>query len=212
MNLVLVYAVSFLGLSFLVLNTVLFLKDSAVRARVTNTFLTYLVALCIIEISCHVIGILYPYSNLFISHFYFVFQFVFMSCLYYKLFKEQRIKCLIVIVFCIEVLVLAWGYYANPQLFWGFNIYEIVSTSFILVCYALLYIFKNLEVEHKYFNFSIGLILYLCCSISIFLSGQLDMVLYEDPFIDIWIFNSLFYIIFQYMVYREYLFFKKQVV
>ncbi|MDW5290762.1 hypothetical protein [Formosa sp. PL04] len=210
MNLLLVYTISFIGLCFLVVNTTLFLTDKTVRVLVSKTFLAYLVSLSFIEISCNVIGVLYPNSNLFISHFYFIFQFVFMSSLYYTLFKEKKIKQFIVLVFVIELMILGWIYYSNPQLFWEFNIFEIVSTSFILVFYALVYIFKNLEVEHKYFNFSIGLILYLCCSITIFLSGNLEMVLYEDPFIDIWIFNSLFYIIFQYMVYREYLFFKKQ--
>ncbi|WP_055446589.1 hypothetical protein [Lacinutrix mariniflava] len=119
-------------------------------------------------------------------------------------------KQLIVTIFVIEILILAGMYYFNNQLFWTFNIYEIVSTSAILVGYAFVFIFKNFETQHNYFNFSIGLILYLCCSITIFLFGNLDLVLYEDPYIDIWIFNTLFYIIFQYLVYREYLFFKNK--
>ncbi|WP_156112394.1 hypothetical protein [Lacinutrix jangbogonensis] len=210
MDFLFVFIISLLGLFFLLFNTILFATNSDVRKKVYKMFLAYLIALSIIEIACHIIGFLHPNLNFFISHFYFIFQFAFLSSLFYKLFKEKGMKQLIVLIFIVQIIILIWTYYSNPQLFWSFNIYEISSTSFILVAYALLFIFKNLDVEHNYFNFSIGLILYLCCSNSIFLSGNLDLVLLENPYIDIWVFNSLFYIIFQYMVYREYLFFKKQ--
>ncbi|WP_338730918.1 hypothetical protein [Mangrovimonas cancribranchiae] len=117
-------------------------------------------------------------------------------------------KSIIITVLILQLIILGYMYGTNFQLFWEFNIYEIVSCSLILVAYAIMFIFKNFESEHKYFNFSIGLILYLMCSISIFTSGNLEMVLLDKPYIDIWIFNSIFYIIFQYMVFREYKFFK----
>jgi hypothetical protein len=211
MNLLFGFLVSLLGLVFLLCNTFLFITNSTIRKKVYKIFLAYLIALSIIEITCHIIGFLYPNLNLFISHFYFVFQFAFLSGLFYKLFTKKRMKQLIVLVFGIQICILASMYYSDPQLFWRFNVYEIVSTSLILVAYALFFIVKNLEVQHHYFNFSIGLILYLCCSITIFLFGNLDLVLYENPYIDIWIFNSLFYIIFQTMILREYLFLKKTI-
>lgn len=210
MNLLFGFLVSLIGLAFLVCNTFLFVTNSNIRKKVYKIFLAYLIALSIIETTCHIIGYLHPNLNFFISHFYFIFQFTFLSYLFYKLFKEKIMKQLIVYFFIIEILILVSMYYSNPQLFWSFNIYEIVSTSLILVAYALFFIIKNLDVKHNYFNFSVGLILYLCCSITIFLSGNLDLVLVEKPYIDIWIFNSLFYIIFQYMIYREYSFLKKQ--
>ena len=125
------------------------------------------------------------------------------------LFKTKMIKKSIIFILILQLTVLIAMYYFNPQLFWGFNIYEIVSCSSILGIYALVYIFKNFEKEHKYFNFSIGLILYLSCSVTIFMSGNLELVLWEDPYIDIWIFNSIFYILFQYMIFREYKYFIK---
>ncbi len=209
MNFIFSFSISMIGLLFLIINTFLFVKNKAIHGKVSKIFLSYLVALSVIEIACHAIGYLSPNSNLFISHFYFVFQFVFLSFLYFKLFENKIIKKSIIIILILQLTVLISMYYSNPKLFWGFNFYEIVSCSSILVIYALLFIFKNFEKEHKYFNFSLGLILYLICSISIFMSGNLEMVLWEDPFIDIWIFNSIFYILFQYMIFREYKFFTK---
>jgi hypothetical protein len=98
-------------------------------------------------------------------------------------------------------------YFSDPSLFWKFNEYEIIATSFILVFYALYFIYKEINKIHYYYNFSIGLVLYLLCSITIFLSGNLELVLIEDPYIDIWIFNTIFYILFQFMIFREYAFF-----
>ena len=53
--------------------------------------------------------------------------------------------------------------------------------------------------------------LYLSCSIAIFLSGNLELVLIEKPYIDIWVFNSIFYIVFQIFIFREYLFLKRKI-
>ena len=45
---------------------------------------------------------------------------------------------------------------------------------------------------------------------SIFLNGNLEFVLIENPHIDIWIFNTIFYIVFQFMIFREYAFFNSK--
>jgi hypothetical protein len=201
------FGISLLGLLFLVLNTFLFLRKRTIHSQVSKVFLVYLVSLCIIEISCHIIGILKPNSNFFISHFYFIFQFTFLSYLYSKLIEEKLFKKIIAIVYISQILILGYMYFSDPSLFWKFNEYEIITTSFILVFYAFYFIYKEMDKVYYYYNFSIGLILYLLCSISIFLYGNLELVLIEDPYIDIWIFNTIFYIIFQFMIFREYAFF-----
>ena len=201
------FVISLLGLLFLVFNTILFLRNSQIKKQISNVFLIYLVTLSIIEVACHVIGILKPNSNFFISHFYFIFQFTFLSYLYHKLIGSNFISKIILFVYLIQMTILAVMYIFDPSLFWRFNEYEIIATSFILVVYAFYFIYKEMDKVHYYYNFSIGLILYLLCSVSIFLYGNLELVLIENPHIDIWIFNSVFYIIFQFMIFREYAFF-----
>ena len=73
------FVISLLGLFFLVFNTILFLRNSQIKKQISKVFLIYLVTLSIIEVACHVIGILKPNSNFFISHFYFIFQFTLLS-------------------------------------------------------------------------------------------------------------------------------------
>lgn len=209
-NLLVQLPVSVVGLLFLFINTYLFISNKNVRQNVSKTFVVYLIALSIIELSCNILGTLFLNSNFFISHFYFLFQFAFLSYLYFSLIENKKIKKLIITLFVILCFYIGFGYLLNKASFWEFNSFEIVSTSLLLILYALFFIFSNLEIKHKYFNFSIGLILYLACSITIFLSGKLELILCENPYIDIWIFNSLFYILFQYFVFREYIFVKNQ--
>ena len=201
------FVISLLGLFFLVFNTILFLRNSQIKKQISNVFLIYLVTLSIIEVACHVIGILKPNANFFISHFYFIFQFTFLSYLYHKLIGSNFISKIILFVYLIQMTILAVMYIFDPSLFWRFNEYEIIATSFILVVYAFYFIYKEMDKVHYYYNFSVGLILYLLCSVSIFLYGNLELVLIENPHIDIWIFNTIFYIIFQFMIFREYAFF-----
>ena len=201
------FFISLSGLFFLFFNTFLFLSKKEIHNQVSKVFLMYLVSLCLIEGACHVIGILKPNSNFFISHFYFIFQFTFLSYLYHKLIGSNFISKIILFVYLIQMTILAVMYIFDPSLFWRFNEYEIIATSFILVVYAFYFIYKEMDKVHYYYNFSIGLILYLLCSVSIFLYGNLELVLIENPHIDIWIFNTVFYIIFQFMIFREYAFF-----
>ena len=201
------FGISLLGLLFLFFNTFLFLRKKEIHKDVSKVFLIYLVSLCLIELSCHIIGFLKPNANFFISHFYFIFQFTFISYLYYKLIDSEFFKKVITVIYVSQILILGYMYYTDTSLFWKFNEYEIIATSFILVFYALYFIYKEISKVHYYYNFSIGLILYLLCSISIFLYGNLELVLIEDPYVDIWIFNTVFYIVFQFMIFREYAFF-----
>ena len=209
MNFLLVYSVSLIGLFFLLYNDFIFNTDKIVKKQVSKVFLVYLVTLAIVEICCHVVGILIPNNNLFISHFYFCFQFIFLSVLFYNLIKNKWVKKIIVVVGIVQSVYLIGVYVNDFSLFWKFNTYEIVSSSLLLIVYAFYFISNNIEVKHQYFNFCVGLIFYLASSITIFLSGNLELVLCEKPYIDIWIFNSIFYIIFQYFLYREYRFTKK---
>lgn len=203
------YTISLLGLLFLIINTALFFTNRKVKDKVSKVFLWYLASLTVIEVICHIVGMSETNSNFYVSHFYFFFQFTFLSYFFYTQISSRRIKKIIVLIYIIQFIILSYTYYNEPQLFWRFNTFEIISTSLILIIYTLIFLLRNLEFNHQYFNFLIGLILYLSCSIAIFISGNLDLVLWQKPYIDIWIFNSIFYIVFQYFLFREFVFQKK---
>lgn len=207
---IIAFSLSVFGLLFLIVNTILFFQNKTVRQKTEKTFLGYLFSLCIVEIACHLIGFLYFGQNFFVSHFYFYFQLLFLSILYKKIIQHSLLKKIISIVLIVQTIVLVSMYVFHPSSFWNFNYYEIISISLILIVYALYYIFSNLATEHRYFNFSVGLILYFACSVTIFSVGNLELVLCEDPFIDIWIFNIIFYILYQIFILKEFFYLKSK--
>jgi hypothetical protein len=153
---------------------------------------------------CHYVGFIRPYSNHYLSHYVFVVQFLLLSVFFYHLFNKSLLKNAILIVLISVVGILTFQYYNNPNLYYHFNLLEIALTTLPLVLYGIIFLFKNLKRFHPYFYFTLGLIFYLCSSASIFLSGNTEYVFFTQPFFfDIWVFDYLFYLLFQFLVFRE---------
>jgi hypothetical protein len=199
----LVFSISLIGLFFLIINSILFAKKLTGKDKLYRALTMYLITLSVVETTCNIYGILNPNENLFISHFYFNFQFLFLSFFFYTLFQSSILKKAVIALLVAVWLIIAIQYYHNPALFWQFNLFEILSISFILIGYSLIHLYNSLGEEKKYFYFAIGLIMYLLCSSIIFMSGNFDLVFCKDPLIDIWIFNSIFYIIYQALIFKE---------
>ncbi|WP_310556061.1 hypothetical protein [Flavobacterium sp.] len=187
----------------LIVNAILFAKESKGKNQKYYVLTIYLITLSVIETICNYIGFFKPGNNLFLSHFYFNFQFLFLSFFFYQLFENPFLKKIIVFAFIAVYAFLIIQYYLKPEIFWGFNLPEILSISFILIAYSLIHLYNNLGEIKKYYYFCIGLIMYLLCSSIIFMSGNFELVFFQDPYIDIWIFNSLLYIVYQILILKE---------
>ncbi|WP_148868240.1 hypothetical protein [Tenacibaculum adriaticum] len=179
------------------------------RNKLYKTVTAYLVILFFVELLCNLIGYLKPGENSFLSHFYFNSQFLLLSIFFRELFIDITLKKIVIVSYVTITLLITAGYVLNPKIFWQFNLFEIVSTSALLVIYGFIHLFNTLNNKKEYFYFSIGLILYLICSSLIFMSGNYQLVFIEDPYIDIWIFNTFFYILFQFLIFKEWLFINK---
>lgn len=209
------FAISLIGLFFLFFNSIssLIIRKK-VKLMTFNFFSTYLLIMAIIELFCHVLGVLKPGSNIFISHFYFNFQFLIISIFFLQLFKKNtRVKNWILRIMILVFLIVAFSFALNKELFWKFNLVEIGATTLALVGFIAYYFYDTMEHDVEDFhNFFGGLIVYLLSSSLIFLTGNEELVIIKDPYyIDIWVFNSLFYITFQFFVFREIQYFRKNI-
>jgi hypothetical protein len=202
------FSVSLVGLALLLINTVLFLIKYKGKDRLYKIFTFFLILISCEQIACNVLGFTQIYPNIFLAHFNFNVHLLFLSILYYHLFSNPTLKKIVVLVYCAIAIFLGVQYYTTPSLFWQFNIPEIVLISIVLICYALIHIYHCIGAQQKYFNFSIGLIMFLFCSTIIYLSGKYELVFCYNPYIDIWIFNSIFFIVFQFFIFKEW---KKQI-
>ncbi|CAM1356675.1 hypothetical protein [Tenacibaculum halocynthiae] len=198
------FVLSVFSLFLLLINSILFVsKVKKINNSTYSYVATYLVILFIVELFCNTIGYLYPGQNFYLSHFYFNAQFILLSIVFYRLFKSQKLKKLVILNYVIVTLIILGMYIYNNQLFWQFNLFEIAMTSVLLIIYALIHLSNTMGTKKKYFYLSVGMILYLLCSSLIFLFGNYELVFIEDPYIDIWIFNTLFYIVYQVFIFVE---------
>lgn len=198
------FALSIFSLFLLLINSLLFLsKVKKINDSTYKYVAVYLGVLFVVELFCNVIGYLYPAQNLYLSHFYFNAQFILLSIVFYRLFIKKKLKKLVVLNYVIVTSIIIGMYVYNSESFWQFNLFEIAATSALLIIYALIHLNNTLGTKKKYFYLTIGLILYLLCSSLIFLFGNYELVFMEDPYIDIWIFNTLFYIVYQVLIFSE---------
>ena len=128
---------------------------------------------------------------------------ILLSIVFYRLFTSSKLKKVVVLNYVVVTSVIIGMYIYNIDSFWGFNLFEIAATSALLIIYSLVHLNNTLGTTKKYFYLTIGLILYLLCSSLIFLFGNYELVFIEDPYIDIWIFNTLFYIVYQVLIFTE---------
>lgn len=110
---------------------------------------------------------------------------------------------MVIVAYVIYIIINGLLYFLRPQLFWEFNLFEISYISFAIIGYTLIHIYNNLGENKKYFYFTIGLSTYMLSSSLIFLTGNIELVFYENPYIDIWVFNSLFFIVYQILIFKE---------
>ena len=203
--------ISLIGLFLLFINSVLFFISRKNKDIVYRYIMYYLMIQFAVELCCNIIGILYPNENFFLSHYYFVIQFIMLSLFFFQLFKNKLLKNLVYINLGIVVLILAFQYYQTPSLYWKFNNFEIGTTSILLILYSIVYFYENLRESYKYHFFCYGLTFYLMSSCLIFLTGNTQLVFMTEPFyLDIWIFNSLFFILFQILIFKEWQFLVKK--
>lgn len=199
------FLVSLVGLFFLLINSISFYKTRKNKDIHYAILMVYLICLFVNELLCNIIGFYAPGSNFFLSHYYFIFQFIILSIFFRSLLPNPILKKAILFFLVAVLILLAIQYYKTPDLYWRFNLLEIGVTSVLLVTYALIYLIQNFKnVKSNYIYFSNGLIIYLVSSSTIFLSGNTESILFTEPFVlDFWFFNSLFYILYQFLIFKE---------
>lgn len=166
-------------------------------------FVWYTILICIVQAISYVFGVK-RMNNLFLSHFYFVGQFILLSLFYYHLFENKFQKKIVKIGGILCLSLIAIQYFINPETFFKFNLFEIFITSFLIIIYGTFHLFNLLNTEVKrYYYFNLGVITYLIGSTIIFLTANMVTSLKLGVFFRIFMLNSFLYIIYQLMILIE---------
>lgn len=198
------FSISLIGLLFLLINAILFFYSRKGKDKVYLYLMLYLMIQFVVELCCNIIGILYPNENFFLSHYYFIIQFILLSFFFSNVLLNLFLKKLVYVNLILVLLSLGFQYAETPSLYWKFNNYEIGVTSLLLIFYSIIYFYENISNTYIYHYFCMGLTFYLTSSCLIFLTGNTQLVFSTEPvYLDIWIFNSLFFILFQILIFKE---------
>lgn len=192
-----------IGYVFLSINLLLFLNGFSRNGKAFKIFTVYTAVIFMIQF---ISAILFEYkmNNLYLSHAYFILQFVLLSFFYLEILKEKIQRKIVLYALYICPLILALQYYNDPELFFKFNLFEIFITSFLLIVYATFYLYNLLTEKKLFYYINLGLLLYMFGSTVLFLVGNL-VVSFGPKFDEIsWILNAGLYIIYQLFILYDY--------
>lgn len=194
---------AYLGNFLLFVNVLQFFKGFSKNGKAFKILAFYLILMFFTQISVSTLKLL-SINNLFLSHFYFIIQFIMLSCFYLNLNMNDLQKRIIKIslFFCIALLVIQ--YTLDAEQFFKFNLFEIFITSFLIIIYAVFYLYNLLDQkEKKFYYINLGIIIYLFGSTVLFLAGDLLTLHALRLEISIWVLNALLFIIYQILIFVE---------
>lgn len=198
-----VSTIVYLGIFFLLTNSILFSQRSYLKKRSLRVFVIYLYVTLIIQIFSWILMTLKT-PNLYLSHFYFISQFILLSLFYKKIIKNVKVKSLISLLLLVVLLIMSYRFISDPDIFYKFSLFEVILCSIPIVVYSIFYFMESFGIEHKkYLILNSGVFIYLLSSTLIFSSGNLMPDLPKSVNRIVWIFNAILYLIYQILIFVE---------
>lgn len=194
----------FIKIGYLVLglNFVVFAMCFSNQGKAFRIFTVYIAVIGVIQIASRVLSSL-GMGNLFLSHFYFIAQFIILSFFYLELLKEKYQRKIIKLTLILVLSFLGIQYTINPKLFFEFNLFEIFITSFSIIIFSAFHFYNMLNEKKEFYYINMGILLYLFGSTILFLVGNLTVTLSREFTKIPWILNALFYVFYQLFVLYE---------
>jgi hypothetical protein len=191
-----------IGYLILLLNLILFLKGVRNAGTSYKIFTCYLGVIFVVQIVSMIMKKNHI-NNLFLSHFYFIGQFILLSLFYIKILKEKFQKKVVKFGLFLGLITLGIQYAVDVSLFLKFNLFEIFITSFLLILYATFHFYNMLNEKKEFYYINMGVLIYLFGSTILFLVGNLTIVLSPEMNKITWILNSILYIVYQVFILVE---------
>ena len=191
----------YLGILLIIINACLYIWSySTFKNTVAlKYFSIYLIIACTIQVT----GFILAHNlinNLFLSHFYFIAQFILLSLFYKSSFKKSQ-KRIVNIILILVLSILAIQYLNNPKMFFRFNILEIFVTTFPIIVYSIMYLYNSLSISGKFMNINASILVYLTTSSLIYILGDYITTyiksvptIRNDAIVNIWFLNKVLYV------------------
>lgn len=194
--------ISYIGYIVLLINVIVYFKASYVKKTSFKIFSYYLLTMFIIQITSSVMN-RNGMDNLFLSHYYFILQFILLGAFYLQLYENDTLKKIVKLIISITLVIIGIQYIITPKIYFKFNLIEINLTSLILILFSTIYFTKSLKEKKQFLYVNSGIFIYLISSILIFSAGNLMKDLDQSVNRIIWSVNALLYLFFQILVFIE---------
>ncbi|CAM4104223.1 YhhN-like protein [Flavobacterium sinopsychrotolerans] len=191
-----------IGYLILFLNLILFIKSARNYGKAFSIFTWYLGVIFLVQITSMTLK-KFNINNLYLSHFYFIGQFILLSLFYINILKGELQKKIVKVCLIIVLLSLAVQYVNDFSLFLKFNLFEIFITSILLILYATFHFYNMLNEKKEFYFINMGILFYLFGSTILFLVGNLTIVLSPKMNKITWILNSILYVLYQIFILVE---------
>ncbi len=199
--------IEYFGTFLIFINAGLFIWISLIKKqpREVNIFTIYLILNCISQIGQFVLA-KFVMNNLFVSHFYFISQFILLSLFYKELFNSRQEKILNYILYLV-IPILGVQYLLNPDLIITINIFEIFITTLPIIVYAVIHLYNSLSMPYTFKYINTAILLYLTYTALIFiLLGYLSSLDKSPLTSNIWFLNKVLYVGFLLLILIEWRF------
>lgn len=193
----------YIGYALLFINLLIYLKSYNNSTKAFKIVVWYLVYTSVLQLISH-LHASHRMNNLYLSHYYFIGQFIFLSIFYYSILEEVILKTIIRYTLLSVVVILGIQFYVKPEIYFSFNFLEILLTFLPLVLYSLFYFHESFGVEDKKFLLlNSGMFFYLLGSVLIFSAGNLINSTNSPLNIIVWDINAFLYIVYQSLIFAE---------
>ncbi len=172
------------------------------HSKAYRLFAVYLFLIAVIQYISYYIGrggLNKP--NLFMSHYYFIAQFILLSLFYSVLLKKIIIKKILIVV----LIALAYQYFKMPEIYFKYNVLGITITQALIVVYSMFYFYTSLNGKKDFLIVNIGVFIYLLSSVLIFASGNvmLNLDISKETKLILVNVNRVLMLVFQFLIIIE---------
>lgn len=195
------YIINF-GYLILFINCIVYSKDYVCADRSFKIFAVYLLGTAVIQFISKIL-VEVDINNLFLSHFYFIGQFVALNLFFKSLLQLKAQQKIANYLLYFGLAVLAIQYVLQPEAWFKFNLFEIFITAFLSIVLAAMHLFNMLTSVKKFYYCTIGILFYLFSSTVLFIVGNLTVFLSREYQLLPWTLNASMVVIYQLFILFE---------
>lgn len=192
----------YLGIAILLINALLFFKSYTSKKSMAFKYFSFYLGTSLIIVVITSTLSYFAEDNLYLSHFYFIGQFILLSLFYRELLNTNQ-KKIVNTILALVLFTLSLQYANTPKLFFKFFVFEIFITSFPIVIYSIIHLYNSISKKGAYIYINAGILIYLTTSTLIFILGDYLSEYNNTTIKKIWLVNKILYLIYLILIFIE---------